>query len=321
MDSSKALTIPQDKFVSIIVSEAIRANITVPKDYALENCVKFAYLKICEEGYWDTCNSASVYESALKMVVLGLNPAKDQCYFYRMGNRLICMRSWYGSIAVAKRYDKNVNRVNYAVIYGGDEVEIDVRNGIRFVTFHKQNFANVRSDNIVGAYALALDKNGELYNCDIMTYREIQTSWARSPKKNGYEPILANGELNPKSDHAKHPDRFCCRTVVHRLCKHIFNVTDDSSIVSVAFEDTEEDRSESEIVKSEIDHANIIPLDFDHENDDDVIEIESTPEKQEIVDNVDPVDSKTEETEEHENDILIDIDVKGDESKKTPWDN
>lgn len=244
----KTKALPQDRFVYDIMQSALQAKVKVPPDYAVENAIKFAYLQIVGEGYFEKCSQGSVFNAVLKMVVLGLNPAKEQCYFINMGGKLLCMRSWYGSIAVVKRYDLNVKRINYAVVYGGDIVKTSIIKGIRYITQHEQDISNIRNDNVIGAYALALDQNGNDYASDFMTFDEIKLSWARSTKKGEYAPILANGEINPKSDHYKHPDRFCCRTVVNRLCKALLSVTNDKALID-AVNSTDEEIIDAEFIQ------------------------------------------------------------------------
>lgn len=277
-DQKLPAKLPQDRFVRDIMSQALAAQIKVPENYAIENAVKFAFLKCVEENYFNKCTQDSIITATMAMVVQGLNPAKDQCYFIAYGDRLKCMRSWYGSIAVAKRYDPRIDQINYAVIYHGDKFSVRVEKGIRYAAGHEQEWTNVRADNIQGAYAVALDAAGNEIASDIMTFEEIKESWKRSSKKTETKPFLQNGELNPNSDHGRHPDRFACRTVVNRLCKALISVTDDKCLM-LSYQKTDEDISDAEVIETEIDEqANSIPLDFPpREQDPEPEQIEFVP--------------------------------------------
>lgn len=269
--------LPQDNFLRDIIGEALAADIKMPENYAAENAIKSAYLIFVEENYFQTCKIESIINATLDMVVQGLSPVKEQCYFIKYGNILKCFRGYLGSIAVAKRLEPDVYKVNYACIYGGDELDIEVVKGIRFARNHKQKFENVRSDNIIGAYAIALNKDGVEIDCDIMTFNEIKESWKRSAKKD-HKPILENGEVNPKSDHGKQPDRFSCRTVVNRLCKKLISVTDDEELLR-AVRDTDEERSKLKILQEDVEeNANKKVIDFKPDSPSNHVE------KEEIID-------------------------------------
>lgn len=237
-------------FADDILKRALEAKIITPGNYAIENAVKSAWLEIADKGYFESCNRESIANAVMDMVVQGLNLTKEQGYFIKYGNRLKFFRSYLGSIAVAKRFDTSVDRINYAAIYGGDTVKIEIKNGIRFPRNHMQDFTNIRNDNVIGAYAIAIDHEGNEIMADIMTIEDIKNSWERSQKKGEYQPILASGKINPKSDHGKQTDRFACRTVVNRLCKMLISITDDSEILR-AIRKSDEDAPMAEIIEIE----------------------------------------------------------------------
>lgn len=259
--------LPKDRFVRDIVAESMASKIVVPEGYAIENNIKIAYLRIVQEGYFKTCDIQSIVNAVLDMVVQGLSLVKDQGYFIKHSNRLKFMRSYLGSIAVARRFNRDVEKVNYAAIYGGDEFKIDIIKGIRYVRDHKQDFANVRKDNITGAYAISLDDQGNDVACDVMTFEDIMESWRRSQKSGPGQPILADGRLNPNSDHGRHPDRFACRTVVNRLCKMLISVTDDEQLLR-AVRKSDPDVPYTDIIDLEVyENSNQSTIDFDQDTE------------------------------------------------------
>lgn len=257
------MQLTESGFTDMILQKALESKIITPDDYLMENAVKSAYLKIYREGYLDSCTPDSVGNAVMDMVVQGLNPIKEQGYFIKYGSILKFMRSYMGSIAVAKRFDPSIAAINSEVIYGGDEFDFEIENGLKFIKTHKPKFENIRNDNIMGAYALALGHDGKQLCADLMTFDEIKISWKRSQKTGETQPILANGELNPKSDHAQQPARFCRRTIINRFCKTLFSVTDDSQLVSV-MKRTDEETSTPELVQAEVsEKANTKLIDFD----------------------------------------------------------
>lgn len=240
----------EQRFIDDILQKALQAKIVTPESYAMENAIKSAWLEIVQKNYHNQCSQESILNSVMDMIVQGLNPAKDQCYFIKFGNVLKCMRSYMGSVAVTKRFDLRVAEVNAEIIYGGDELDFEIKNGVKLIGQHKQQFGNIKNDNIHGAYAVAVDADGNQLAADIMTWEEILNSWERSQKKGEGQPVL-KGALNPKSDHAKQPARFARRTVINRLCKQLISVTDDSQLLR-AVRKTDEDTPDAEIVEIEL---------------------------------------------------------------------
>lgn len=237
----------EQKFLQNIFNIAANTGLITPKDYSMENAVKAAYLELYEKNYLKTCTPESITNAIMYMLVQGLSPSKDQCYFIKYENRLKCMRSYHGSVAVTARFHPVVADINAEVIYADDTLEYEIDKGKRCNIVHRQKFGNIRNDAIIGAYATALDENGEEILSDIMTMEEILVSWARSQKRGPGAPINEKGQLNPRSDHAKHPVRFCRRTIINRICKTLLSATSDAELL-LAFDRTSDDMSEQEAV-------------------------------------------------------------------------
>jgi len=103
-----------------------------PNNYSPENALKSAWLKLQEtkdkndKPVLQSCTQISIANALLNMVVQGLNPMKNQCYFIPYGNQLTLMRSYFGSIAVAKQFGE-IEDITAEVIYEGDSVETEIR--------------------------------------------------------------------------------------------------------------------------------------------------------------------------------------------------
>ena len=230
----------EQQFTDDVLKRALASKIITPDSYAIENAIKSAWIEISSKGYADNCNRISILNSMMDMIIQGLNPIKEQCYFVNYGGKLKLIRSYMGSIAVTKRLCSEVASVNAEIIYDGDELDFEIKSGVKFIGKHIQKFGNIKKENIRGAYAVAVDHNRNQIAADIMTWDEILASWERSQKRGDGQPII-KGELNPKSDHAKHPSRFCLRTVINRLCKQLISATDDKELLRTVHKTSDED--------------------------------------------------------------------------------
>ena len=263
-------------FVDDILKRAMETKIVTPEDYSVENAVKSAYLQIYEKGYFQECSQSSIMNAVMDMVVQGLNVSKDQGYFIKYGKVLKFHRSYMGSVAVTKRFDSRVENVYSEVIYEGDKVDYDIEKGMKRNIKHKQSFDNINKDNILGCYVIALDKDGNEIESDLMSWPEILKSWERSQKTNDQTKPVINGKINPNSDHGKHPARFCRRTLINRLCKNLISATDDKELLK-AVRKTDENAPIIEVIQDEIDeNANKKLIDFQEAKE--IIEIKPEPE-------------------------------------------
>lgn len=214
----------------------------LPKDYSPENALKSAYLVLSESLTSDkrpvleACTKESVANALLKMIVQGLSVVKNQCYFIPYGNKLTFMRSYLGSIALAKRIG-NVDRVVPVVVYEGDEFEfeVDIETGFKHVLKHGQKLQNIDNSKILGAYAVIHYINGEK-NTEIMTMQEVQASWNQ-------------GQMKGKSGaHTNFTQEMVKKTVIARACKEPISTSNDSNLYN--------DEDEIPTVKEQV-HAEI----------------------------------------------------------------
>lgn len=208
--------------------------IDFPKNYSYSNALKSAYLILKEAKTRDkrpvleACTQESIANALLDMVVQGLNPAKQQCYFIPYGNQLQLSRSYLGTIALTKRLKGVTDVVGYA-IYKDDVLEW----GFDFLTGKKilKNYVpsnNQSAENLVGALGMIIGENGILYT-EYMDKTQIQKAWEQ-------------GQMKGKSGaHINFPDQMMIKSVINRACKKYVNTADDSDKIAEAFNRTMEE--------------------------------------------------------------------------------
>lgn len=190
--------------------------LTLPKNYSVENALKFAFLELQQSNLLNTDKNA-LSTALLNMCVQGLSPQKKQCYFISYGGKVSLMRSYHGDRAVAK-LSGIVKDIQAYVIYDGDEVNISYDADTNYmVVEHKTNFKNW-NNNIIGAYAVAIMPDGTR-RYDLMTIERIKKSWGMSSNK-----------TNNKLQNDFTTDA-CQRTVTRHLVKNLFNQSNDDSLL------------------------------------------------------------------------------------------
>lgn len=210
-----------------------------PANYSPQNALKSAWLKLQsikdknKQPVLQVCTKDSIANSLLDMVIQGLSPAKNQCYFIAWGNNLTLMRSYHGARAVTKRL-LGVEDINAQVIYQDDEFEYELVSGTKRVTKHVQSFKNIDNNKIAGAYCTIVTENGEY--TEIMTIEQIKTSW----KKSKNNPILQNGDIKAGSVHSDFTEEMAKKTVTNRACKYFINESDDSDVLAESINRTNE---------------------------------------------------------------------------------
>ena len=228
--------------------------IDLPASYSVGNALKAAWLILQDTEdrnkakALDVCTKDSIANAMLDMVVQGLNPIKNQVYFIVYGKTLTAQRSYFGSMAVAKMVQPLIDDFAYAVVYEGDTFKYGIKNGKKTVLEHEQELENVDKKNIIGAYAIALNKAGEPLRSEIMTIDEIKQAW----KQSKMNPIAENGTVKNDSTHGKFTGDMAMKTVINKLCKAIVNASSDKSILLERM-NRAEDLSDRAAVEVEID--------------------------------------------------------------------
>lgn len=267
--NNKALTIKEETVDAVarrVAALERDGEIHFPADYSPQNALKSAWLALQEvkdrnkKPVLESCTRPSIMNALLDMVVQGLNPAKKQGYFIAYGQQLVFQRSYFGSMALAKRVDDRIADIVAEVVFKDDEFAYEVDRGRKVVTQHKQTLKSVDSGDVIGAYCVVYGYDGSTLKTDIMTYQEIKKAWAKSQM----DPVLKNGELKDGSTHKEYLAEMCRKTVINRCCKSIINSSSDRTLMEAV--------SRSDFVRAEEEgeaeveaHANQNTLDIEPE--------------------------------------------------------
>ena len=234
-----------------------RGELDLPADYSPDNAMKSAYLILQNTLTTDkkpvlaACTPESICNSMLDMVVQGLSPAKNQCYFIAYGNKLTCQRSYFGAMAVAKRVDPTIGEIVAEVVYADDVFKYKIVRGNKEIVEHEQELENIDPVNIIAAYCLIIGTDGTVKKTEIMTMDQIKQSW----KQSQLNPVDEKGNIKPGSTHGKFTADMCKRTVINRACKPIVNASGDKHLIR-AFNRASEVSTEAEVEREIADHAN-----------------------------------------------------------------
>ena len=195
----------------------------LPEKYSAANNMKSAWLVLQEtmdrnnRPALEVCTKASIANALFDMVLQGLSVSKSQGYFIVYGNKLEFQRSYFGTVALAKRCGGIKTEPVANVIYEGDEFvyTIDPATGHYSIVKHEQKLQNIDDSKIVGAYAIVKLADGST-QVTIMTMAQIRAAWNQGATK-GKSPAHQNfaGEMAKK-------------TVIGRACKMVINSADDA---------------------------------------------------------------------------------------------
>lgn len=210
----------------------------LPKNYSVENHMKSAWLALQEvedkehHKALQICTKESIANSLLDMVLQGLSVSKKQGYFIMYGNKLIFQRSYFGTIALAKRAGGMVSEPVANVIYDGDDFqyEIDPKTAKVAIVKHSQKLENIDNSKIKGAYALVTLADGTT-QVTIMSMQQIRAAWGQGATK-GNSPA-----------HKNFAEEMAKKTVIGRACKAIINSSDDAWLYDGKEDDADSDKA------------------------------------------------------------------------------
>lgn len=238
-----------------VVALQAKGAIDFPNNYSVGNALKSAYLILQEaktrekKPVLQVCTQDSIANALLDMVVQGLNPTKQQCYFIPYGNQLTLSRSYLGTIALTKRL-KGVKDVVAYPIYKNDKLDIgfDILTGKTKINEFKPALDHKAQD-LIGALGIVVGENEILY-LEYMNMEQIRNAWNQGTMK-GNSPA-----------HKNFPDQMAIKTVINRVCKKYVNAADDSDkIADLISKTAEEVDNELEIEMAENANAKELPLD------------------------------------------------------------
>lgn len=210
----------------------------IPKDYSVENHLKSAWLVLqatndrSGKPVLSVCTKGSIANALLDMVLQGLAVSKKQGYFIAYGDKLEFQRSYFGTIALAKRTGGIKGEPVANVIYEGDNFvyEIDPLTARVHIVKHEQSIDNIDNSKIRGAYALVTLPDGTT-QVTIMSMAQIRTAWGQGATK-GNSPA-----------HKNFAEEMAKKTVIGRACKAIINSSDDAWLYDGKLDDLETDNA------------------------------------------------------------------------------
>lgn len=238
-----------------VVGLQAKGAIDFPNNYSVGNALKSAYLILQEaktrekKPVLQVCTQDSIANALLDMLVQGLNPTKQQCYFIPYGNQLTLSRSYLGTIALTKRL-KGVKDVVAYPIYKNDKLDIgfDILTGKTKINEFKPALDHKAQD-LIGALGIIVGENEILY-LEYMNMEQIRNAWNQGTMK-GNSPA-----------HKNFPDQMAIKTVINRVCKKYVNAADDSDkIADLISKTAEEVDNELEVEMAENANIKELPLD------------------------------------------------------------
>lgn len=232
------------------LTEKQKYGLSFPDNYNFTNALNSAYLILqdvtvkkkkgndwIEERALDICSKQSIASSLMDMAVQALNPMKKQCYFVPFAGKLTLMRSYQGTMAVAKRV--GAKDIRAEVIYEGDVFKYHIENGYKVIDEHTQDFMNIDSDKIIGAYAVVEHPKINPY-VEIMNIAQLKKAWSKS--RNYKEGQGVHGEF---------ADQMAKKTVINRACKNFINSSDDAYLLE-SFESTKDNDDHVDVVAENV---------------------------------------------------------------------
>lgn len=206
-----------------------QGQVAMPPNYSYGNALNQAQLIFQDNKDLMACSQTSIAKAWLDMAILGLNPAKQQCYFIPYGGQATLQTSYMGKEAVAKRIDPTIADIVGRAVKRGEIFEYeDLPNGYFRIVKHKSTLDTLDSKDIVAAYATILYNDGKEPKSLIMTFERIKKSWSMSKMR----PIDENGEIVKGKTHDKFTEEMAVKTVKSAICKPIINTSDDSDLFS-----------------------------------------------------------------------------------------
>lgn len=205
--------------------------LTFPKGYNYANELMGAYLILKEtqdnnkKCVLESCSQVSIANTLMDMVTMGLSMQKKQCYPVAYGGKLQCQVSVYGNTCVARNY--GMKNINAMCIYEGDEFKYHIENARIVIDSHTQDFMNINTDKIIGAYAIvAMDDDSQYV--ELMNISMIKQAWKQGF---GYKE-------NGSGTHQKFTDQMAMKTVKNRALKYIIR-TYGTQMLNDAYDNVE----------------------------------------------------------------------------------
>lgn len=225
--TAKKLQALTESTVNKIMELESEKKLSLPQNFSAQNAVNAARLIIMDDDKLNSCSTTSIANAMLNMCILGLNPAKKQCYFINYGDRLGLMTSYHGNKMLAMRMNPNIKEIIADVVKEGEVFEFEhLTNGNFKVTKHEKTLESMDSENYVAGYATVFYKDDTEPKTLVMTWKRILKSWEKSTAK----PFDENGNLKKNSVHANYTDDMIKRTLINAITKEERMSSTDSDL-------------------------------------------------------------------------------------------
>jgi len=228
-----------------------RGEIDFPAGYSPQNALRSAWLILQEtvdrdkKPVLEVCTQPSIINSLFDMVIQGLNPAKKQCYFIAYGKKLSCMRSYHGTMGLAKMVNPDIWDIFAEVVWRGDTFEMEIDRGQKKVVKHRQTLESIDSKDPVAAYCQIINHAGEVIRTEVMTWDQVKTAW----KSSAVKPVTDKGEIKGGTTHKDFLSEMIKRTVINRACRPVINSSNDRYLLAA--------NERSEFFKAEVGAAEV----------------------------------------------------------------
>lgn len=264
--------------------------LTFPKGYNYANELMGAYLILKEtqdnnkKCVLESCSQVSIANTLMDMVTMGLSMQKKQCYPVAYGGKLQCQVSVYGNTCVARNY--GMKNIDAMCIYEGDEFKYHIENARIVIDSHTQDFMNINTDKIIGAYAIVTMDDDSQY-VELMNISMIKQAWKQGF---GYKE-------NGSGTHQKFTDQMAMKTVKNRALKYIIR-TYGTQMLNDAYDNVEstetDDRTAIDVENDIEENANSKPFIVDVDATTVIEDCAATEQDKEVVDDEDSKDDSNE---------------------------
>ena len=182
--------------------------LNLPEGYNPTKELRDAMLMLDNTKVLQTCTQASISLALRSMVTSGLSMVRKQVYAIPYGNQLQMQMSYFGTINLVERMFPGL-KVFAQLVHEGDSFEIGIDMFGRSIVAKHTTSADNLDKPITHAYCNIVDiKNNTVVYCEIMTKKQIDTSWSHAKTKNVQK---------------EYPDQMAKRTVIQRACKIFLN--------------------------------------------------------------------------------------------------
>lgn len=195
----------------------------LPKNYNFYNSVRYAVLMLKEktakingtdQSLLAGCTIESMQRAVYRMVIEGLSPSREQCYFIATSTGICQLRRSYQGAKVAAINVGKLKDITGVCIYKKDIFKYSLEKGRYRIIEHTPCKLEDRNEaDIIGAYAYVILQDGTEYIV-LKTIQQIHAAW-----KMGYGETKAN--INFKEEMA-------IKTVISVACKPLINGSPDN---------------------------------------------------------------------------------------------